>query len=462
MTQKFSNTQEPELEPPLFDDPFLPQWNARLAGIHILPQLRLLWAERRTILWWIALGCFTSILLALLIPKEYVSNSQLMPPDSQSGGALAMEAALATQGPAGLGSLAGELLGVKTTGALFIAVMHSRTVQDRIIARFNLKKVYRTRLQLEARKDLESNTGISEDRKSGVIALSVTDRDAHRAAAIAGAYIDELDSAMAQLNTSSAHRERVFLEGRLAAIKVDLESAEQDFSQFASKNGAIDITAQGKAMLEGAATLQGQLIAAESQLEGLRQMYSDNNVRVRAIQARIAELRNQQHKLGGTYARDKQPPADDAASSDAYPTLRQLPILGVPYADKFRQLKVQEAVFETLTKEFESAKVQEAKGIPSVQVLDAPEVPERRSFPPRLMIISGGTACAGILGGLWILGSARWRQISPQHPGMIFAQEIFGNVRWPGSMASRRNSEPAQPLSVPVALPDEQSKAQSA
>jgi uncharacterized protein involved in exopolysaccharide biosynthesis len=454
LTQKFSNTQEPELETPLFDDPFLPQWNTRLAGIHILPQLRLLWTARRTVLCWIAVGCCVSILLALLIPKEYVSNAQLMPPDSESGGSLAMEAALATQGTSGLGSLAGELLGVKTTGALFIAVMHSRTVQDRIIARFNLKKVYRTRLQQEARKNLESNTGISEDRKSGVIALSVTDRDAHRAAAIAGAYIDELDSAMAQLNTSSAHRERVFLEGRL------LESAEQDFSQFASKNGAIDITAQGKAMLEGAATLQGQLIASESQLEGLRQIYSDNNVHIRAIQARIAELRNQQHKLGGTYNRDK-PPGDDSASNDAYPTLRQLPILGVPYADKFRQLKVQEAVFETLTKEFESAKVQEAKGIPSIQVLDAPEVPERRSFPPRLMIISGGTACAGILGGLWILGSARWRQISPQHPGMLFVHEIFGNVRWPGSTASRNNSQLARPSSL-SAPPDEHSKAQSA
>ena len=461
MTQKFSTTQEPELETSLFDDPFLPQWNTRLAGLQILPQLRLLWTARRTVLCWIAVGCCASILLALLIPKEYVSIAQLMPPDSQSGSSLAMEAALATQGAGGLGSLAGELLGVKTTGALFIAVMHSRTVQDRIIARFNLKKVYRTRLQQEARKHLESNTGISEDRKSGVIAFSVTDHDAHRAAAIAGAYIDELDSAMAQLNTSSAHRERVFLEGRLAAIKVDLESAEQDFSQFASKNGAIDITAQGKAMLEGAATLQGQLIAAESQLEGLRQMYSDNNVHIRALQARIAELRNQQHKLGGTYDRD-QPAAADPGSRDAYPTLRQLPILGVSYADKFRQLKVQEAVFETLTKEFESAKVQEAKGIPSIQVLDAPDVPERRSFPPRLMIISGGTACAGVLGTLWILGTARWRQISPQHPGMIFAQEIFGHVRSSGAAASRNDSPPARPSNLSVAPPDEHSKAQSA
>ena len=74
-----------------------------------------------------------------------------------------------------------------------------------------------------------------------------------------GAYIEQLDTLIAQLNTSAAHRERVFLEERPDKIKVDLESAEKDFSQFASKNATIDISAQGRAMLEGAASLQGQL-----------------------------------------------------------------------------------------------------------------------------------------------------------------------------------------------------------
>jgi len=326
---------------------------------------------------------------------------------------------------------------------VFVAVMHSRTAEDRIIQRFDLKKVYSKRLQDSARKHLEANTAITEDRKSGVITVTASDHDPKRAAAITGAYIEELDTLIAQLNTSAAHRERVFLEERLDRIKVDLESAERDFSQFASKNATIDISAQGRAMLEGAASLQGQLIGAESQLEGLRQIYSDNNIRVRSTQARIAELRNQLQKMGGTSAASA-PSSDQSTTDNAYPTLRQLPILGVPYADKFRQLKVEEAVYETLTKQFELAKVEEAKEIPSVKVLDQPEVPERKSFPPRLVIMLAGTACAMLLGAAWVLGSARWREIDPQDPGMKFAQEVFGTVKagmpWVAANGSNGNA----------------------
>jgi capsule polysaccharide export protein KpsE/RkpR len=366
-----------------------------------------------------------------------------MPPDSQSSGGLAIMAALSGQGGGSLGAMAGDLLGMKTTGALFVAVLRSRTAEDRIVNQFDLKKVYRTRWQDIARKKLETNTMIMEDRKSGVITLSVTDHDPNRAASIARAYVDQLDGLMAQLNTSSAHRERVFLEERLTSIKVDLEAAEKDFSQFASKNGAIDITAQGRAMLESAAGLQGQMIAAESELEGLRQIYADSNVRVRSTEARIAELKSQLAKLGGKYdptgASAPTTSGDGSANSGAassgatngsdYPTLRQLPILGVPYADKYRQLKVEEAVFETLTKQFELAKVQEAKEIPSVKVLDSPEVPERKSFPPRTMIVLFGTALALALALVWILAEQRWQQIDPATPGMVFASEVYGTVR---------------------------------
>jgi uncharacterized protein involved in exopolysaccharide biosynthesis len=409
---------------------FAPEWSENSTRERILPRLRLLWGMRRFLFRCALVGFVVTTLIAFLIPSEWESTARLMPPDSQPSGGLAFMAMLGggQNGSSGLGSLASELMGAKTTGAMFIAVMHSRTAEDRIIQRFDLKKVYSTRLEESARNRLEKNTAISEDRKSGVITVGATDHDAKRAAAITGAYIEELNTLIAQLNTSAAHRERVFLEERLDKIKVDLESAEKDFSQFASKNATIDISAQGRAMLEGAASLQGQLIAAESQLEGLRQIYSDNNIRVRTTQARIAELRNQLQKMGGTSVGN--PPASDQSATDnAYPTLRQLPLLGVPYADKFRQLKVDEAVYETLTKQFELAKVQEAKEIPSVKVLDQPDVPERKIFPPRTLIILAGTACSVLLGVGWVFGTARWRQIDPRDPGMKFAQEVFGTVR---------------------------------
>ena len=427
-TQSNPNAVLAEAQEP--GETFAPEWGANATRERVLPRLRVLWGMRRFLLRCALVGFVVATLIAFLIPSEWESTARLMPPDSQPSGGLALMAMLGggQNGAPGLGTLATDLLGAKTTGAVFIAVMHSRTAEDGVIQRFNLKKVYWKGTEASARKQLEKNTEITEERKSGVITLTVTDHDPKRAAAMAGAYIEELDVLTAKLNTSAAHRERVFLEERLDKIKVELESAEKDFSQFASKNGTIDISAQGRAMLEGAASLQGQLIGAESQLEGLRQIYSDNNIRVRTTQARIAELRSQLQKMGGTSATSA-PGSDQSATDNAYPTLRQLPILGVPYADKFRQLKVEEAVYETLTKQFELAKVQEAKEIPSVKVLDQPEVPERRSFPPRTPIIVLGTACSVLLGGVWVFGTKRWREIDPQDPGMKFAQEVFGTVK---------------------------------
>jgi capsule polysaccharide export protein KpsE/RkpR len=433
------------LETTIPSETFQSGWREPRAKKDRVKVLRLLWSRREWVGRVLLIGFVVSLLAAILIPAEYTSNSRLMPPDTQSTGGLAIMAALSGQGGGSLGAMAGDLLGMKTTGALFVAVLRSRTAEDRIVNQFDLKNVYRTRWQDIARKKLETNTMIMEDRKSGVITLSVTDHDPNRAANIARAYVDQLDGLMAQLNTSSAHRERVFLEERLTSIKGDLEAAEKDFSQFASKNGAIDITAQGRAMLESAAGLQGQLIAAESELEGLRQIYADSNVRVRSTQARIAELKSQLAKLGGKYdpaGAATAPATSGAAAANAsgggtsgsasngsdYPTLRQLPILGVPYADKYRQLKVEEAVFETLTKQFELAKVQEAKEIPSVKVLDSPEVPERKSFPPRTLIVLFGTALALAIAVAWILGEQRWQQIDPGAPGMVFANEVYGTV----------------------------------
>jgi uncharacterized protein involved in exopolysaccharide biosynthesis len=446
---------------------FVPEWDESLTRERILPRLRLLWAMRRFLGRCALVGLFVTTLIAFLVPSEYESTARLMPPDQQPGGGLALMAMLGggqNGGSGGLGSLATDLLGVKTTGAMFIAVMHSRTAEDGIIQRFDLKKVYWTRLEESTRKRLEKNTEILEDRKSGVITLIVTDHDAKRAAAMAGAYIEQLDALTAKLNTSAAHRERVFLEDRLNKIMVELESAEKDFSQFASKNATIDISAQGRAMLEGAASLQGQLIGAESQLEGLRQIYSDNNIRVRSTQARIAELRSQLQKLGGTSGVTV--PSDQSTTDNAYPTLRQLPILGVPYADKFRQLKVDEAVYETLTKQFELAKVQEAKEIPSVKVLDQPDVPERKSFPPRTLIIILGTACSVLLGAAWVFGTARWRQIDPHDPGMRFAQKVFGTVRagmpWVSANGSNGNAGANGHSDRSGKQPEERSKTASA
>ena len=390
-----------------------------------LPYLRLFWEHRRFLLRTGGYALLASILIAFLIPARYQSLTRLMPPDSQSASGIGMLAAMAGKsGAAGLGGLAGDLLGVKSSGALFVGILGSETVQDRLIDEFHLMKIYHDRKIEDARKDLAERTEVSEDRKSGIITIGVTDHDPNRAAGMAKAYVGELDRLVAQVSTSSARRERIFLEGRLEKVKGDLDLAAKNFSQFASKNSAIDIPAQGKAMVEAAAVLQGQLIAAQSELSGLEQIYTDNNVRVRSVQARVNELQKKLNEIGSAGTQ-----GGSQNENSLYPSIRKLPLLGVTYADLFRQTKIQETVYELLTQQYELAKVQEAKEIPTVKVLDPAIVPTKRSFPPRLVIMLLGTMLGVIMAMTWILGKTQWDAVDISDPRRVFATEVFTTVQ---------------------------------
>jgi uncharacterized protein involved in exopolysaccharide biosynthesis len=407
----------------------------------LVTRLRRLWDRRQAVLRCTGAGLVLSTAVAFLIPKQFESSARLMPPDqANSGAGMALLAASGSNAGSSLGTLAGGLLGLKSSGALFIGILQSRTVQDHIVSKFQLQKVYGDRYAEDARKDLANNSGVFEDRKSGILTIQVTDTDAQRATAIAQEYTAELNRVVNQMSTSSAHREREFLEERLKAVQLDLADAEKEFSQYASRNAAIDIQAQGKAMIEGAATLQGQLIAAQSELEGLKQVYTDDNVRVRSVHAQMVELKNQLERIGGENESGVSSP-HKIPSDPNYPSIRKLPLLGVTYADLYRRTKVQEAVFETLTREYELAKVQEVKETPSVKVLDAASVPEKKSFPPRLLIIFFGTWIAFLTGMVWLVLNSFWDETDLQDPRRVFALEVYRNAAshlpWTSSNGSR-------------------------
>ena len=385
-----------------------------------------LWDHRVFLLKLLVWGAAISLVIALLIPSRYASTTRLMPPDPPAGAGMALLAGITGKMGATLGALGGDLLGMNTSGDLFAGVLQSRTVQDQLIGKFDLRKEYGTPRWIDARKELTRNTDISIDRKSGILTIQVTDHDPKRATALAQEYVAQLNRVVTQLNTSSAHREREFLAERLAEVKTELESAEKDFSQFASKNTTIDIKEQGKAMVEAAAIVEGQLIAAQTQLQGLRQIYTDQNVRVRTAQAQVDELRRQLLKMGGKGESDKPGPSTD---DDIYPSIRKLPLLGVTYADLYRRMKVEETVFETLTQQYEIAKVQEAKEVPSVKVLDAPEIPEKKISPPRTLLVLLGAILALAIGAAWIVARDDWHSIDPQDPGKILVLRMVQGVR---------------------------------
>lgn len=387
----------------------------------------LFWDSRRTFARVAATVFVLSILVALILPKEYVSVARIMPPE-QGGNSAALLAALVGKSSAGgLAGLAGNLLGAKTNDALFVALLRSGTVSGRLIDRFNLQRVYHKRYRQDTAKRLGHLTKITEDTKSGVITIAVTDETRERARDLAQGYLDELNNLVAKVNTSSAHREREFIEQRLNTVQAELQRAQVELSDFSSKNTTIDIREQTRATVDAGAKLEGQLIAGESELDSLRQIYGNQNVRVRAAEARNTILKRELQRANGQSVSD--PAGKVTDDSHPYPALRQLPQLGVRWANLYRNVRIHETVFDLLSEEYENARIEEAKSIPTVSVIDSPGIPERKSGPHRILIVLISTFISLVLTAVFLLARRSWRAMDDEDTRRILATRIGMTIR---------------------------------
>ena len=416
----------------------------------MLHALSVFWRDRSLILRVAGYFAAITLLVALLLPNQYRSTTELMPPDSKNTSGLAALASVASQlGGSPMGTFAGDALGLQSKGAVFVGVLQSRTARENLVDQFDLRSVYGfPKLHLRASKEdavkeLERETEISEDRKSGIISISVTDTRPDRAALLARGYVDQLNKLIATLSTSAAGRERAFLEQRLVEVKKDLDEASRELSQFASKNSTLDPKAQGIAMVTAAANLQGELIAAESQLQGLSQIYAENNVRVRSLRARIAELKKQLDNVSGGANSEEA----TASPSMPFPSIRALPLLGATYSDLYRRAKIQETVYEVLTQQYEMAKVEEAKEIPTVRVLDVADVPHKKWGPHRAIEMILGGIFGLLLGCVLALLSDEWNRRDPDDPYRVFISQVVSNLR--RHAAYRRSEEFFKKVFVP-------------
>jgi capsule polysaccharide export protein KpsE/RkpR len=252
---------------------------------------------------------------------------------------------------------------------------------------------------------------------------------------LAQAYLDELNLLVNRTNTSSARQERMFIEHRLEGAHSDLEKAQRDMSEFASTHTAIDMKEQTRATVDAAAKLEGQLIFEQSELDSLMQVYGDENVRVRSARARVGELQRQLEMISGTstpLANEKSENPDSVATLDRtvadYPSLRQIPRLAVPYADIYRRVRIQETLYEMLTQQYELARIQEAKDVPVVRVIDLPGIPEKKSFPPRTLFIVIITTLILIGASARLLILDRWNQLSIRDPRKELISRIATDI----------------------------------
>jgi capsule polysaccharide export protein KpsE/RkpR len=401
----------------------------------------LLWKHRRTLARVTAIALVISLVVAFVIPKRYKAVARIMPPDQQGSGAMLLAALAGHSGGAGAGALGGlgslaSLFAGHPSTALYESLLESSTVAGHLMDRFHLQQIYHTRYRFTTAKHLARLTTVTDDKKSGVITLAVQDTDPARARDLAQAYLDELNNLLTRTSTSSAHRERIFIESRLRSAEANLEQAQLALSEFASKNSAIDMKEQTRGLVDAGARLQGELLVERSGLQSLRQIYGDGNVRVRETEARIAALQQDLQKMAGSSAPlASQKAGVDHAAPDAeekgelYPPLRQIPRLAVPYADLYRRVRVQETVFELLTQQYEIARIEEAKDVPVVTVIDPPGVPERKSFPPRLLLALLLTFFSFATASALILMRENWSRIDPADPRKKLAEEVLLVVR---------------------------------
>jgi uncharacterized protein involved in exopolysaccharide biosynthesis len=382
-----------------------------------------LWRNLRLIAWFFVAGLILSVIIALLIPSYYKSTVQLMSPGWQStNNVLAAPFSASAVSPASATFALG--LSSRSPAGPLLGIVKSRTMLDDLISRFDLQRVYHARTIADARKVLDKRINATEDKPTGIISIVVTDRDPVRARDLAAACVDNLNKLVVVMDASAAHQERVFLEQRLKDVQADLESSEQELGHYSNRTGTMDGSVQSKAMLDAVTNVEGQLIAAQSELRGLQTTYSDENTLVQQAKARVATLNAQLEKMEGVHGGG----SAESAGDQAYPSLRQLPLLGVTYADLYRRTRTLEVAYELLSRELEASKIKEAEEIPSVKVLDAPIVPQRKSFPPRTLLVAVGVFLSILIGCVWVVNREIWLGIDNANPWKILAQEVAASL----------------------------------
>lgn len=381
---------------------------------HWLDTFDYLWSRRWSVFRWTVLGTVLTAAIAWKICL-YEATAQVMPPDNSNSNLSGMALSNMLRGPSmpsGLSGLAGDLLGVKSSGALFVKILNSHSVQNAVIDAYQLRSRYSwfglggTLDYENARDKLESRTSISEDKKSGVISITARDHNKDLAQKLASEYVKQLDHKVVEVATSAARRERIFIEQRLQEEKKTLAESEQRFSSFATSSMALDVPQQTRMMLEASARLEGELIVARSELKGLEQTYTDENPRVRTLRARVSELDKELKRING-----QAPAGDSRTSGDAsnpYPSVKALPSVGVQWAELYRDRKTHETVFEMLTQQYEMARVQEAREIPTVKVLDNAELPEK-VHPRPLLVFAIGALVSAILACIGLNLQRKWQ-----------------------------------------------------
>jgi len=362
-----------------------------------LLDLLLALAERKWfILTMTVAGGLAMTVIAFLLPPMYTATASIMPPQQQQSAASAL---LGQLGPI----VGGGALGIKTPADIYVAILGSRTIADDLIRSFNLRQLYGVPTLFDARKVLAKRSRISGGREP-LIKVAVEDCDPKRAAALANAYLEELSRQNGRLALTESAQRRLFFERQLEAQKKSLADAEAALKATQERTGVLQVTAQVESVIGNMARLRAGIAIREVALSSLESAATPQNPEVVRQQAELAALHEQLRKLEAS--------GDPAGRGDIMIPTSLVPKVGLEYVRAVRDLKYNETLFELLLKQYEAARIDEAKEAPVVQVVDSAVPPERRSWPSRGGFAFGGAFGCGVLGCLIVFSSSRLH--SPQ------------------------------------------------
>jgi uncharacterized protein involved in exopolysaccharide biosynthesis len=350
--------------------------NDSAQDMRLLDFLTVLSKRRMFILGFTVAAAVLTAIVVLLLPSEYTASTLVLPPTQNSSSSSALLGQLASSG--GLASMAGSSLGIKSPGEMYVSLFRSRTVESAVVQRFGLSARYHTRKPSEALKVFEGNSTVQLGAKDGLIRISVTDRDAKASSQIANGYVEEFQKLSANLAITEASQRRIFFQQQLLEAKENLTSAEEAMKQTEQSTGVLQIDSQSRALIESAAQLRAQVVAKEVQLQAMHLYATDQNPNAIMAAQQLAALKAQLARLAGT---------GEDSSSDILVPKGKVPQAGMEYIRKLRDVRYYETISELVAKQFEIAKLDEARQGAIVQVVDPAVPPDTRSFPKRTLTV---------------------------------------------------------------------------
>jgi tyrosine-protein kinase Etk/Wzc len=363
--------------------------------VSVLDILVLLLEGKRFIVRFVVSAALLSTVVAFLLPVRYEARIMLLPPQQNSSLGSALLGQLGGIGALGsLASLAGGGLSLKNPADMYVSLLTSRTIEDAMIQRFDLRKDYREKRMSDARKEFERRTTVVAGAKDGLIRITIEDRDQKRVAELANGWVDEFRKLSATLAITEAARRRLFFEQQVQQAKDKLTEAEEAMTKTEQSTGVLQIDSQAKALIESAALLRAQVVAKQVQIESMRSFATDDNPNLILAKQELASLQSQLDHLAGS---------QHDTGSDINLSKGRVTQSGMEYLRRYRDLRYQETVFELLAKEFEVAKLDEAREGSIIQVVDPAVVPDRKSSPHRTLIIIASTIFAFFVALFWVL-----------------------------------------------------------